>query len=319
MTTDIPKNLLPLKHYLSVRDIGCDQFAALVDFAIARKSAFKRGELAPAFQGKVLAMIFQKSSLRTRLGFEAAMAQLGGHAINLEDHQIGVNHREEIKDIARVMASMCDVIVARVFAHQTVIELAAHSVTPVINGLSDWAHPCQALADVMTIREHFGDTQGLRVAYIGDSNNVSRSLMNACVRTGMSFNLATPEGYEMDQGVMEFARSEAAKTQAEVSVTTDPGEAVADVDVIYTDVWTSMGQEDQRAQREKDFAAYQVNAKLLERAKSTAVVMHCLPANRNQEITDEVIDGSQSIIFQQAENRLHSQRALLEVLLSRQG
>jgi ornithine carbamoyltransferase len=292
--------------------------SALVDFCVERKRQFRAGECGLIFQGRILAMIFQKSSLRTRMGFEAAMAQLGGHAINLEDHQIGLMRREAPKDVARVISSMADIIMARVYAHQAVVELAASASVPVINGLSDWAHPCQALADLMTIKEHFGTFNGLSVAYLGDANNVARSLLNACVKTGMSFRIASPKGYQLDQGVAQQARSAAAQTGATVLVTEDPAQAVADADVVYTDVWTSMGQEDEGAERAKAFAAYQLNAELLKLAKPTAVAMHCLPAHRGCEITDDVIDGPQSIIFLQAENRLHSQWALLEVLLKNQ-
>lgn len=319
MSTTIPENLRSLRHFLSIAETSPDVLKGLIDFSIVRKEQFKRGELVPSFQGRILAMIFQKSSLRTRLGFEAAMAQLGGHAINLEDHQIGMTRRESPRDVARVLSSMADVIMARVYAHQSVVELAANSAVPVINGLSDWAHPCQALADLMTVQERFGKLQGLRLAFVGDANNVARSLLSACVKAGMSFGIASPDGYQMDHGLLEHARSGAAGTGLSVVSCTDPGEAVAEADVVYTDVWTSMGQESEQSEREKAFAGYQVNAELLRRAKPTAVVMHCLPAHRGSEITDEVMDGPQSVVFQQAENRLHTQRALLEVLLSAQG
>jgi ornithine carbamoyltransferase len=262
-------------------------------------------------------MVFQKSSLRTRLGFEVAMAQLGGHAVNLEDHQIGMTKREDTRDVARVISSMCNAIMARVYTHQSVVELAAASKVPVINGLSDWGHPCQALADVMTMQEHFGKLTGLKVAYVGDANNVARSLLNACAKLGVSYAIATPPGYEMSSGILEYSNSVVRGSGVRITSTHDAGQAIAEADVIYTDVWTSMGQETEREEREKAFAPYQVNAALLKKARPGAVVMHCLPAYRNLEITDEVIDGPQSIIFQQAENRLHSQRALLEILMDR--
>jgi ornithine carbamoyltransferase len=315
--SDIPMALQELEHFLSASDLSSEVLSALVDFSIVRKQQFRAGELQPRFAGKILAMIFQKSSLRTRLGFEAAMAQLGGHAINLEDHQIGLSRRETPRDVARVISSMADIIMARVYAHQAVVELAANATVPVINGLSDWAHPCQALADMMTIKEHFGKFAGLNVAFVGDGNNVARSLLNACVKMGMSFGIASPAGYQLDQGTAEYAGAAAAQSGANVLITEDPAAAVADADAVYTDVWTSMGQEEEEAERTKVFASYQLNAELMQRAKPTAVVMHCLPAHRGSEITDEVMDGPRSIIFPQAENRLHSQRALLEVLLSR--
>jgi ornithine carbamoyltransferase len=314
---EIPETLLAIQHFLSIAETPAETLEALVDFSILRKRQFKRGELKPAFQGRILAMIFQKSSLRTRLGFEAAMAQLGGHAINLEDHQIGLTKRESPRDVARVISSMADVIMARVYAHQSVVELAANADVPVINGLSDWAHPCQAVADLMTIKERLGEFKGLRLAYIGDANNVARSLLNACVRTGMSFCIASPSGYQIDQALVQHARGAGAHSGLQIVTCEDPAEAADDADVVYTDVWTSMGQEAERAEREKAFAGFQVNEELMRRAKPTALAMHCLPAHRGSEITDEVIDGPQSVIFEQAENRLHTQRALLEVLLSR--
>jgi ornithine carbamoyltransferase len=315
--TPAPEILRTLKHFLAIRDIEPPMLQALVDFSIRRKAEFLAGQLRPMLAGKVLAMVFQKSSLRTRLGFEVAMAQLGGHAVNLEDHQVGLTKREAACDVARVIASMCNCIMARVYSHQLIVELAAASRVPVINGLSDWGHPCQALADVMTIQEHFGKVAGLKVAYIGDANNVARSLLSACVKLGARYAIASPAGYELDNGILEYYGSIAHTTRGSVVTTSDPHEAVAGADVIYTDVWTSMGQEAERIEREKTFTRYQVNAALLKRAKPTSVVMHCLPAYRNLEITDDVIDGPQSVIFQQAENRLHSQRALLEILINR--
>lgn len=315
--TKIPEALQSMKHFLSIAETPAETLSALIDFSMARKAEFKAGGWKPMFQGRILAMIFQKSSLRTRLGFEGAMAQLGGHAINLEDHQIGLTKRESPRDVARVISGMADVIMARVYAHQAVVELAAHASVPVINGLSDWAHPCQAVADLLTAREHFGELKGLRMAYIGDANNVARSLLNACVKTGMDFAIASPPGYQMDQGVVQHARSGFAQHGAEVYCYEDPAEAASGADIVYTDVWTSMGQEAEQAEREKAFAKYQVNGELMRHAKPTAVAMHCLPAHRGSEITDEVIDGPQSVIFQEAENRLHTQRALLEILLSR--
>jgi ornithine carbamoyltransferase len=206
---------------------------------------------------------------------------------------------------------------ARVYSHKLIVELAGASRVPVINGLSDWAHPCQALADVMTLQEHFGKVAGLQVAYVGDANNVARSLLSACVKLGASFASASPEGYAMEKELLDHYAAAASTSGCRVTATHDPLEAVAGADVIYTDVWTSMGQESERDAREKAFRPYQVNASLFKHAKASAVVMHCLPAYRNLEITDEVIDGPQSVIFQQAENRLHSQRALLEVLIDR--
>ncbi|MHC4442481.1 MAG: ornithine carbamoyltransferase [Planctomycetota bacterium] len=317
MSSPIPEPLKSMEHFLSIHIMEPEVLKTLIDFCMLRKTEFKQGRLKPVLQGKVLAMIFQKSSLRTRLGFETAMIQLGGHAVNLEDHQVGIGKREDVRDMARVISSMCDGIMARVFAHQLVVELANNSTVPVINGLSDWSHPCQALADVMTMKEHFGELKGLKLAYIGDGNNVARSLLNACAKLGISFTIAAPQEYQLDNGTVESSKTVANKSGSDIMVTTQPTEAIVDADVVYTDVWTSMGQENEQQKREKAFAGYQVNAQLIEQAKPQTVVMHCLPAYRNYEITDDMVDGPQSIIFQQAENRMHSQRVLLEILLGR--
>lgn len=317
MSNDVPPVLASMRHFLAIRDIDAETLKALVDFAIRRKGEFRRGQLRPVLQGKTLAMIFQKSSLRTMLSFETAMVHLGGHAINLEDHQVGLGKREDARDVARVISSMCDGIAARVFGHQLVVELSMHSSVPVINALSDWAHPCQAVADIMTLQERFGRLAGLKLAYVGDANNVARSLLNACTRLGISIAFASPAGYGMEDGLVQAAWTQAGKSGATIELTEEPAQAVAGADAVYTDVWTSMGQEAEAAARDKIFTGYQVDATLLKRAKPTAVVMHCLPAHRNKEITDEMLDGPQSVIFQQAENRLHSARALLEILLDR--
>lgn len=317
MNSDIPASLHSLSHFLTIHDTETEALKGLIDFAIARKEQFRRGELRPALERKVLAMIFQKASLRTRLSFETAMVQLGGHAINLDDHQVGISRREDTRDVARVIASMCDGISARVFGHQIVVELSVFSGVPVINALSDWDHPCQALADMMTLREHFGRLEGLKLAYIGDANNVARSLLSACSKLGVSVAFASPRGYHLPEAQVQVAGADARKSGATLSLTDQPAEAAADADAIYTDVWTSMGQEAEREEREKAFAGFQVSAELLEKARPTAVVLHCLPAHRGHEITDDMVDGPQSLIFQQAENRLHSTRALLEVLLGR--
>lgn len=314
----IPDELKSLDHFLSIRDHGPEVMRALVDFAIRRKADFLSGRLQPTFQGKVLALIFQKSSLRTRVAFETAMAQLGGSSIYLEDNQVGLGTREDVSDVARVISSMCNAIAARVFGHHLLVEMVRYSRVPVINALSDWAHPCQAVSDIMTIQEHFGgDLRQRKLAYIGDGNNVARSLLNACGKIGMPFAIASPPGYQLDPGIIESTRSWQGQIGTPVVVTDDPRKAVENADVVYTDVWTSMGQEQERLEREKAFAGYQVNADLVKLAKPTAIIMHCLPAKRTKEIAPELIDCPQSAIFRQAENRLHSQRALLEILLSR--
>lgn len=317
MSTDLPPVLASLRHFLSIRDQSPEVISALIDFAIARKERFRAGGQPPVLAGRTLAMIFQKSSLRTRLSFEVAMNQLGGHAINLDDHQVGLAKREDVRDVARVVASMCDGICARVFGHQLLVELSMHSRVPVINALSDWSHPCQALADMMTLKERFGRLAGLKLAYVGDANNVARSLLSACAMLGVHSAFAAPDGFQMQAGLVESIWPVARKSGATIKLTASPQEAVAEADAIYTDVWTSMGQEAESQERDRAFAGYQINAELVAGARHTAIVLHCLPAHRNLEITDEVLDSPQSAIFQQAENRLHSTRALLEVLLAR--
>jgi ornithine carbamoyltransferase len=317
MSAEIADTLAGMKHFLAISDLEPAMLRDLIGFCIQRKRMFLEGRLGPTLQGRILAMIFQKASLRTRLGFEAAMVQLGGHAINLEDHQVGLTQREDVRDVARVIASMCDGIMARVYGHQLVVELACYSKVPVINGLSDFSHPCQALADLTTIQEKLGRLQGLKVAYIGDANNVARSLLDGCATLGVNFTIAAPADYQFKEGDLEGARLRAKQADATVTQTDQPAEAVNDADVLYTDVWTSMGQESESRERMQAFAGYQINGDLLRQAKPSALVMHCLPAHRGQEITDEVIDGSQSVVFDQAENRLHCQRALLELLLGR--
>jgi len=254
-------------------------------------------------------MIFQKPSLRTRVSFEVGMKHLGGDAIMLGPGEIGLGQRESIADTARVLSGYVQGIMARVFDHNHVIELAYCARVPVINGLSDDHHPCQALADMLTIFEHFGHLDGLKLAYVGDGNNVARSLLQAAERLGLDFAIASPPGY-----TLPIAPD--ARRSIQVQLTDDPWQAVAQADVIYTDTWTSMGQEGEAEPRAQAFADYQVNAALVRHARPDAIVMHCLPAHRGQEITDDVADGPQSVIFQQAENRLHAQKALLVTLMA---
>ncbi len=309
----IPPELRGLRHFLAISDVEPVVLKRLLTFAIERKKTFRQGRLRPALKGKTLGMIFQKASLRTRLSFEVAMWQLGGYAINMEDHQVGMGRREAVEDVARVVSSMCDGIMARVFAHSYIESLAKFSRVPVINGLSDESHPCQAGADLMTLIEHFGEIAGRRLAFVGDGFNVAKSLAWSCAKLGMPFVQAAPKRYQLPKAFLDAIRR--AVPDAQLAVTTDPRDAVRGADVVVTDTWTSMGQEAEKQQRLKDFAGYQVNAKLLKAAGPEAVVLHCLPAYRNVEITDEVMDGPQSLIFQEAENRLHFQRALLEVIL----
>ncbi len=274
------------------------------------------GRNEPLVAGKVLAMIFEKPSLRTRVSFDVAMNHLGGSAIYISPNEIGLGVRESVPDAARVLSGFCDAIMARTFAHATVEGLAQNSYGPVINGLSDHSHPCQVMADVMTIQEHFGHLDDLTVAYVGDGNNVARSLLEVCGLMGLGFRIATPRGYELDEKSIAAAK----KTSESLNffATTDPQEAVSRADIIYTDTWISMGQEKEKQMRLPIFQPYQINRQLLSAAPGHAVVMHCLPAYRGVEITDEVLDGEHSVVFDQAENRLHFQKGLLAVLIGGQ-
>ena len=300
------------RDFLSIADFTPDEIRLLLDAAV-RLKARGRPEL---LTGRTLAMIFEKPSLRTRVSFQVAMTDLGGHAIYLSQEEVGLGVREPVKDIARVLSRYADVIAARTYAHATVVELAEHATVPVINALSDQEHPCQALADLLTIHERFGGVRGVRVAYIGDGNNVASSLLLCGVMLGARITMATPAGYEPPGDLLEAAAGYAQESGGEVRLVREPGEAAAGADVIYTDVWTSRGQDDERARRQRDFAKYQVDLALLSLASPGAVIMHDLPAHRGEEILDEVIESPQSVIFDQAENRLHAQRALLAMVMA---
>jgi ornithine carbamoyltransferase len=263
-----------------------------------------------------VALIFEKPSLRTRLSFDVGIAQLGGHCVYLSPAEVGLGRRESVSDVARVASRMVDAVVLRVNAHETIEEFARYSEVPVINGLSDLSHPCQGLADIFTIRERKGpDLRGVAIAYIGDGNNVAHSLMLCVAKTGASLRIATPAGYEPLARYRELAGSDARSSGAQITIGNDPAAAVSGADVVYTDVWTSMGQEQEYERRRRAFQGFQLNAALLARAKPDAIVLHDLPAHRGEEITDEVIDGPQSAVFDQAENRLHTEKALLCWLL----
>jgi ornithine carbamoyltransferase len=297
---------------LGIEDLSHEELLLILDVA-ARLKASKFDATQTLFaKGQTLVMLFEKPSLRTRVTFEAGMTQLGGHAIYIND-QLGV--RESVPDVARNIDRWVDGIMARTFAHQTVRELAEYARIPVINGLSDREHPCQALADFQTIIEHKGAPVGLRMAYIGDGNNMANSLMLMAGKLGTHFTIACPSGYEPDAEIWQKALHFADITGAQMTKTDDPLAAVKDADIVYTDVWTSMGQEEEAAVRRKVFAPYQLNAALVAGAKPTAIVMHCLPAHRGEEITDDVLDGPQSVVFDQAENRLHAQKAIIALIL----
>lgn len=303
------RNLIGLHEYTS------EEIIAILDLADELKARQKAGTAEKPLEGKVLAMIFQKPSTRTRVSFEAGIYQLGGMGLYLSAADMQLGRGETVADTARVLSRYCDAIMARVFTHRDILDLAQHASVPVINGLSDLLHPCQALADLQTIREKKGKLKGLKLAYVGDGNNVAHSLMFACAKVGMNCAVVHPEGYAPDPEQLALSQEDAKETGAAVSATTDLT-AIEEADVLYTDVWASMGQEKERQERLQAFANYQVNDELVARAKADCIVMHCLPAHRGEEITGSVLDGSHSVVFDQAENRLHAQKALMMLLMS---
>ena len=305
-----------MKDFLAVADYSPEQLQSILDTAIDLKKEWKDKGNTPLFKNKVLAMIFQKPSLRTRVSFDMAMRHMGGDALYLSPAEIGLGKRESIADVARVVSGYVDVIMARVFDHAHVLELAKWADIPVINGLSDYNHPCQAAADALTIQENFGNLKGLNVTYIGDGNNVAVSLMHICAKLGANFTIANPEGYGMEKEAVLLGETIAAEAGSSIRQLSNPREAVKNAQVIYTDTWVSMGQDEEAAKRAQVFPPYQVNQELLDGADKEAIVMHCLPAHRGEEITDEVADGPNSRLFPQAHNRLHAQKAILVKLLS---
>ena len=306
------------KDLLTLADLSQEQILGLLSLAKEIKALKLAGETYHPLKGKTLGMIFEKSSTRTRVSFEAGMYQLGGHALFLSSNDLQIGRGEPISDTAQVLSEYLDAIMIRTFEHEKVEELAKYASIPVINALTDLFHPCQALADLLTIQEHKGDAlQGLKMTYIGDGNNMAHSLMIGCAKVGMDFSIACPEGYKPDEEVTKLAYDFAKETGAKIVITEDPIEAVKDTDVIYTDVWTSMGQEKENEERMKAFAGkYQVNGELVKHAKDDYIFLHCLPAHRGEEVTAEVIDGDRSFVFQEAGNRLHAQKALLVALLA---
>ena len=303
-----------LRHFVSIANVSPDELATILDLTARLKE--ERGPRHD-LRGRVVALIFEKPSLRTRLSFDVGTAQLGGHCVYLSPAEVGLGRRESVSDVARVVSRMADAVVLRVNAHETIEEFARYAGVPVINGLSDMTHPCQGLADIFTIREKKG--LDAVVAYIGDGNNVAHSLMLCVAKTGGTIRIATPSGYEPHARFRELAAAAARASGATVEIGNDPQRAVRDADVVYTDVWTSMGQEQEYERRRRAFAGFQVNAGLLARAKPDAVVLHDLPAHRGEEITDDILDGPQSVVFDQAENRLHTEKALLCWLLGGKG
>jgi len=304
------------RHLVSLHDLTTEEIYQILDGADALKLRYQQGD--DSFRplaGKTLAMIFQKPSLRTRVSFEAGMNRYGGHAIYLGPDDISLGKRETTADVARNLDRFVDGIMARTFSHQHVVDLAKHSRVPVVNGLSDLMHPCQILADLQTVREKKRRLEGLKMVFLGDGNNVAHSLMHGCAKVGMHFALAVPAGYEPDEQILAEAREDGKKTGALLTVTHNVAEAVHNADVLYTDVWTSMGQEAEKIAREKAMMPYQLNQKTLSMAHPDAIVLHCLPAHRGEEITAEVIDGPHSVVFDEAENRLHAQMSLLLQIL----
>jgi ornithine carbamoyltransferase len=305
-----------MRHFLALTDYTSDELLGILKLAIQLKTEWRKGGNQPLLKNKTLAMVFQKPSLRTRISFDMAMRHLGGDALFISPNEIGLGQRESIADVSRVLSGYVDAIMARVFAHDHVLELAEFASIPVINGLSDFNHPCQAMADALTMLEHFGRLEGLTLTYVGDGNNVATSLLYLAALMGMNFIIASPEGYEVPEEIFSDGISFAKESGASIHQTTDPHEAVQNANVIYTDAWTSMGQEAEAEKRRKVFPPYQVNGQLVSEADANVIVMHCLPAHRGEEITDEVADGEHSVIFQQAENRMHAQKAILVHLLT---
>lgn len=303
------------RDFIELTDYTTEEIHYLIDLAVELKRKQKNGEVYQPLKGKTVGLIFEKSSTRTRVSFEVGIYQLGGHALFLSKNDIQLGRGETIADTAGVMSRYLDGIMIRTFGHDRVVELARHAAVPVINGLSDAAHPCQVLADYQTLYEHKGKLQGLKLAYIGDGNNMAHSLMIGGAKLGVHVSVASPEGYEPDPQIVADAKEIAKATGARIEVVRDPKEAVRDADAIYTDVWASMGFEEEQKIREIAFKDYQVDEELAKYAKPDYVFLHCLPAHRGEEVSEGVIDGPHSIIFDEAENRLHAQKALLAALL----
>ena len=304
------------KHFLTLLDFSSEEIKELIDFSLLLKKYQKEGVPHPFLAGKTLAMIFEKSSTRTRVSFEVGMTQLGGSALFLSSKDSQLGRGEPISDTAQVLSRYVDGIMIRTHGHEIITKLANYSTVPVINALTDDFHPCQAMADIMTILEVKGTFKGLKTVYVGDGNNVAHSLLIACAKVGIDVTIATPKGYEPKEWIVKEIEAICEETDAKFTLTNDPIEAVLGADVIYTDVWTSMGYEEETAKRLKDFEAFQVNEALMSYAKEDYMFLHCLPAHRGEEVTVEVIDGANSHIFHQAENRLHVQKAILVALMS---
>ena len=307
--------MLKGRHLLSPQDLSPDEIEAVLDKAVELKQKLRRGESHEVLHGKTLGMIFAKPSTRTRVSFETAMTQLGGHAIYMGTGDLQLGRGETIADTSRTLSRYVDAIMARLFKHEDIVELARNSSVPVINGLTDMLHPCQTLADLQTIREKKGKLKGLKLAWVGDGNNVCNSLLLGCTLVGMNISAACPKGYEPNAEIVKQAQKNAKHSGAKLEIINEPKKAVVGADVIYTDVIVSMGQDAERERKLKDFKGYQVNAELLKHAKRDVIFMHCLPAHRGEEVAAEVIDGPHSVVFDQAENRLHAQKAVLAMVM----
>lgn len=303
------------RDFLSIHDYTREEVAYIMQLGFQLKKMQKAGEPHPVLAGKTLGMIFQKPSTRTRVSFEVGMYQLGGYPLFLSPNDMQIGRGETIKDTALTLSRYLDGIMIRTYSHDEVLELAEHATIPVINGLTDLLHPCQVMGDMMTILEHKGTLRGIKLAFIGDGNNVAHSLLFGGAKTGMDVVVACPKGFEPDERIMQQAKQDALETGARLWVVEDPREAIENADVVYTDVWASMGQEKEAVEKEKHFALYQVNQRMLNLAKPDAIVMHCLPAKRGREITDEVMDGPNSVVFDEAENRLHIQKAIMALVM----
>lgn len=300
-------------NFISIADISADEIHETLELAVEIKAKLKAGEEYKPLAGKTMAMIFAKPSARTRISFETGMSKLGGYALYLSPDDISLGKREAVKDIAQVISRYNEAIMARLFSHEHMLELAEYASVPVINGLTDYNHPCQVMGDILTVKEHHGNLDNLKVVFVGDGNNVVNSWLNLAAKIPMHFVLTGPEGYDPDEKTLTEAKESGISI---IEIVHDPVKALKDADVIYTDVWASMGQEEESVKRAEEFKDYQLNSHLMSHSKPTALVMHCLPAHRGEEITDEVIDGANSIVFDQAENRMHIQNAIMVQLMS---
>lgn len=303
------------KDIISIHDLTGEEVQQVIKTAEMMKLRLRAGDVFQPLRGKTIGMIFHKPSTRTRVSFEVAMWQLGGHALHLRGDELQLRRGETIADTARVLSRYLDGIVIRTFSHDDVVELADHATVPVINALTDLLHPCQALSDLFTIYEKKGRLAGIKLAYVGDGNNVAHSLLFAAVKVGMHISIASPEGYEVQEWIVKAALKDARETGSQVELLRDPFKAVSGADVVYTDVWASMGQEEEHDARAAVFHDYQVDARVMQAARPDAIFMHDLPAHRGEEVVDEVMDGPQSVVWDQAENRLHAQKAILALVL----